>query len=78
MRIGMECSIRQTQELRQHMTLIKVCPFCGEENDIGALSADMGKFFNSIVPLCWACKKPLYRSKEAYLDFQRRCGEGPA
>jgi hypothetical protein len=71
MNIGLQCYQRQDQILR--LGLIKVCPYCGEENDIGTAYGQIeGGAQSGVIPLCFCCEKPLWLTKEVYFSFGAR------
>lgn len=73
--IGLYLLPEQKQTLRQ--TLIRKCPHCGVENDIGCSqkSIQLESIFsmNKIIWLCWNCKNPLYKNRKGPKTYIAIC-----
>jgi phage FluMu protein Com len=60
MLLGMVCSPRQ--EMTMKLALHKKCPHCGTINDLGTVAY-------KTIPLCFHCKKALYKTYARFLNL---------
>lgn len=69
--LGLDCVPRM--EMEQVLTMIKGCPWCGAENDLGRFYSDkMHRHARGAIPLCFSCEKPLWKTEIEYVKWNTR------
>jgi len=70
-RLGLYQAPTLRLDLRQ--TLIRVCPHCGVENEVGMIAEN-----DLVLAICWSCLEPIYYKNATFEPFQGQGRTKPA